>query len=248
MWRQRKARHRQQRWPGRGAFTLMELVVVVGILSLLLVILVPSIGNARRYARDVLCTTHLRQIGLAWQLYLVDSKEYFPPWQSNLQWFYGGQHPSEANKNSKSPFSLNYRPLNPYADMAIKDQAVGSGLFQCPAGRHIPGVTGTYDVYEYFGNCYMMNYSFLMKPGIPGRKGQKSFHMNFIGVPHGKLILAGDCQWYYTIHDVEWDANFHNDNDEMAVVFMDTHAAFMKLTRGESETDKYVFDPFGRSE
>jgi len=236
---------------GRGAFTLIELLVVVGILSLLMAILVPSLSNARSYARSVLCTTHVRQIGSAWQLYLFENKESFPRYQQNMQWFYGGQHPAIVNKDSRSPYALRYRPLNPYADMALKDQAVGSGLFQCPAGREIPGVTevregeyrGVHNVYDYFGNCYMMNWLLLVPPKVPGEKRTKTFQMKHIGVPHGKLVLAGDCQWYYTVNDAKWDANFHNDNDEMAVVFMDTHAVFMKLTRGESKTEDYIYSP-----
>ena len=59
------------RQPRRG-FTLIELLVVVSIIALLVAILLPSLGKTRNAARAVQCSSNLKGIGLAMQLYAED--------------------------------------------------------------------------------------------------------------------------------------------------------------------------------
>lgn len=60
------------------AFTLVELLVVIGIIAILISILVPVIGKARRTSNDVYCRSNLKQVALASRMYANDFYDHYP--------------------------------------------------------------------------------------------------------------------------------------------------------------------------
>ena len=62
----------------RGAFSLMEILVVVFIVSVLLGLLIPTLNRARAVARQTVCQSQLRQWGLAFEVYAVENRHYYP--------------------------------------------------------------------------------------------------------------------------------------------------------------------------
>lgn len=62
----------------RRGFTLIELLVVIAIIALLIGILVPALGAAKRGARDTLCLANQRSMGTLVSLYVADHDEAYP--------------------------------------------------------------------------------------------------------------------------------------------------------------------------
>ena len=59
-------------------FTLVELLVVIGIIALLMGILMPSLSKAKQQAGRTACASNLRSIGMGFQMYLDDNRSIMP--------------------------------------------------------------------------------------------------------------------------------------------------------------------------
>jgi prepilin-type N-terminal cleavage/methylation domain-containing protein/prepilin-type processing-associated H-X9-DG protein len=59
-------------------FTLVELLVVIGVIAILLALLMPALNRARRHSLQVVCMSNLRQIGAAFVIYTMANKDWLP--------------------------------------------------------------------------------------------------------------------------------------------------------------------------
>ncbi len=62
------------------AFTLVELLVVIGIISVLIAILLPALNRARSQAKMVVCRSNMRQLAMGMLMYANDNHQFVPIW------------------------------------------------------------------------------------------------------------------------------------------------------------------------
>jgi prepilin-type processing-associated H-X9-DG protein/prepilin-type N-terminal cleavage/methylation domain-containing protein len=110
-----------------GAFTLVELLVVVSIIALLISILLPSLKQARENAKVVKCAASERAIGQSISVYLAESSGVYPPSYVYPLNEGGAWHTGEGGQDPNRTYGYVHWSYALYSSGKIDDKA-----FQCP--------------------------------------------------------------------------------------------------------------------
>lgn len=101
----------------RRGFTLVELLVVIGIIAVLIGILLPALNKARRSSRTTSCLSNLRQLAMAEMQYVNDNKGKFSPYYNGsngtkfqIEWMSQIMKPQQMDKVRLCPEAMDPNP------------------------------------------------------------------------------------------------------------------------------------------
>ncbi|HEX8915560.1 MAG TPA: prepilin-type N-terminal cleavage/methylation domain-containing protein [Humisphaera sp.] len=163
----------------RGAFTLVELLVVIGIIALLMSILLPTLGRVREQANRMKCASNLRQIATAALLYATDHGGKFP--RTYYQQGVGLPNNTKGgpdNAPAANSFSL-ADPAGPVGAsnvgaslyLLLKNGYVPPAVFMCPSNTAAEPIAPDYEKYSNFGSPYRKYSSYSYAAPFPNKKG-----------------------------------------------------------------------------
>jgi len=98
--------------------------VVIAIIAILAALLLPALAAAKKKGQRAVCLSNLKQIGLAFAVYLNDNSSHFPDRYDFKSVLPGGYHPWSTWPPSD--------PRGGWAPMVFKDSGANDGLWSCP--------------------------------------------------------------------------------------------------------------------
>jgi len=222
-------------------FTLIELLVVIAIIAILASMLLPSLNTARDRARSLTCVTNLKQIGSMWMLYLSDSDDVIPPY--NSYWSWGG---FQSTTTMSGP-TLTSRILYDQCVKAPKSMI-------CPndnRGKAVP-VGSNPNTWTPYGTSYVLNTSLKQYTTDTASSDFYTRTMKINRVPTiSKDIFIGDLTMFMSVQPT-WAGNmgrftWHSTGKFVSnILYLDGHAAITTVDSRNAlkNTSEYVWTPF----
>ncbi len=127
---------------GCRGFTLIELLVVIAIIGILAAMVFPVFARARESARKAVCLSNVKNIALAFQMYLADNNDTFPPWEHRQEvedYFY--HNPGGGDKFGAAAGSDNctnrVNDANPYLryPVILDEYIKNRDVWRCPSAK-----------------------------------------------------------------------------------------------------------------
>lgn len=215
-----------------NAFSLIELLVVISIISLLIGILLPALSAARDRAQHAACQQHLRQIGIALHSYAADANDHLAAGPGPVPPYFPGPE-TPTSQIQAAPLSDDDGPIRVGIGLLWDHAYLASPeLFLCPTEEGVPPETvdnlQTYGDHE---NEALGSYVYRQLGETSGAR-ISNLGLNSEGDAARSLALEGTV-------DVSGVTAIQHDRRAVNIVFADGH---VRQTENHPDDGPYIVD------
>ena len=252
----------------KKGFTLIELLVVIAIIAILMGILMPALQRVREQARDQVCKSHLRTIGLGIIMYLQDNDYKMPNFRTHTSptnghlWYPTGTTAARANM---------LRPQDDFSYWGIIyiDYVKEEDIFGCATFKNFSDMIAQEMLY---GEGEVDNAAYSMNGWLTEERTAAIGHHAEVIVAHdhmeprienGNDMLCPDSSgrnfthyregggrsnWYRGIfrHSTKNTGDDFETGGELNCLWLDGHVTAIRETLGEN-IPKRMYDPLGKN-
>jgi prepilin-type processing-associated H-X9-DG protein len=207
---------------GRRAFTLIEIIVIIGVIALLACVLLPSLAYQRRHAKADACKDNLKQIGVAFRTSALDCGDAYP---TRVTLGNGGA--KERVEQGQVFFTF----------LVMSNEIGAPKVLACPQDSGKAAATGF--------NCAFSNTNVSYFVGIDA---EDTFPQMFLTGDrnlafNGRALGAGLFDWTSDKTHLSWTKAIHNEHGNIgladgSVQFLDSAKLALAAARQSCETNR----------